>query len=132
MAVEKNGGDSQQAPLPPKLEKPDNWRTQLLVGLVMAVAIVIAAFALTGAGWGSFCLGLVAFESWTLINKYRQDSISETLWEYAKRPLVPMLFGITLGWGAGSGYLGDPQTVGRAFAIGLLFGHFFFTPYRED
>lgn len=112
--------------------KPENWRTLLFVGSIIAIAIVVAAYALTGPRWGTFCLVIALYEAWTLVNSYREDTISEAIWQYAKRPLVPLLFGITLGWGAGSGYLGDPQTVGRAFAIGLLFGHFFFTPQQAD
>lgn len=108
------------------MARPDNWRTLLLVGAVMGLGIAITAFALTGPMWGSACLALAIYEGWTLINNYREDTISEAIWILAARPMVPLLFGITAGWAAGSGYLGDPTTVGRAFAIGFLYGHFFF------
>lgn len=109
-------------------QRPDNWRTLLLVGTIMAFAIIAAAFALTGPRWGTFCLAIALYEGWTLVNAYRDDTISEAIWLLARRPITVLLFGIAMGWGAGSGYLGDPRTVGRAFAIGLLYGHFFFTP----
>lgn len=104
----------------------DNWRTKVFVGSIIAVGIIATAYALTGLWWGTFCLALGLYEGWTLVNKYREDTISETIWEYSKRPMVVVLFGIALGWAAGSGYLGDPRVVGRAFAIGFLYGHFFF------
>jgi hypothetical protein len=105
---------------------PQRKWTKAFVGLVLLVAIVGAAFALTNAMWGIFCAVLAVFEGWTLVNRYREDTISETIWEWAARPMIPCLFGIAFGWGAGSGYLGDPVTSGRNFAIGFLFGHFFF------
>jgi len=110
-------------------ERPDNWRTLLLVGAVIAVAIIIAAYALTGPRWGTFCLVLALYEGWTLINQYREDTISEAVWILARRPLTGLLFGVAVGWGAGSGYLGDPVVVGRAFAIGMVFGHFFWQQF---
>jgi hypothetical protein len=102
----------------------------LVVGGVLGVSIVLTAFALTGPYWGTFCLLLAAWEGWTLVNRYRADTISETVWEFAARPMFVLLFGIAFGWAAGSGYLGESRVVGRAFAIGFLYGHFFFQAVR--
>ncbi len=111
--------------------RPDNWRTQVFVGAIIGVAIVATAFVLTGPSWGMFCLALATFEGWTLINNYREDTISEVIWGFARRPMVPHIFGIAFGIAAGTGYLGNVQEVCRAFAIGFLFGHFFFNKYEE-
>jgi hypothetical protein len=111
-----------------KPERPDNWRTILLVGAVIATGIIYAAFALTGPRWGMFCLFLALYEGWTLLNAYKEDTISEAVWILARRPITVLLFGIAFGIAGGSGYLGSPVVVLRAFAIGLLYGHFFFTP----
>lgn len=115
-----------------KPERPDNWRTMLVVCALIGAAIVAAAFILTGWRWGTFCLFLSAWEGWTLVNKYQDDTISEAIWILAKRPITVLLFGLFFGIGAGTGYLGDTATVLRAFAIGLLYGHFFFTPVTSE
>lgn len=112
-------------------ERPDNWRTMLLVEGIIGLAIVGAAYLLTGPRWGTFCLGLALWEGWTLANKYKEDTISEAIWLLAKRPITVLLFGLAMGIAAGSGYLGDPTIVLRGFAIGLLYGHFFFTPVQD-
>lgn len=111
-----------------KPEKPENWRTLVLVGGFITVLIVLFSFAVLGKYWGTFALAVAIFEGWTLVNKYKEDTISEAFWFFASRPIVPLLFGILIGIGIGSGYMGEPRVVARAFAIGLLYGHFFFTP----
>jgi len=113
-------------------ERPDNWRTLLLVGAIIAVGIVFAAFVLTGWRWGLFCLFIAGYEGWTLVNKYKEDTISEAIWLLARRPITVLLFGLVAGIAGGSGYLGEPRVVLRAFAIGLLYGHFFFTPVQPE
>ena len=106
-------------------DRPENWRTLLLVGGIMAVGIVLAAYVLTGPRWGTALLFLASYEAWSLVNSYRDDTISEAIWIYASRPLVPLLFGLGAGVGIGTGYLGDRVDVARGFAIGMCVGHFF-------
>jgi hypothetical protein len=106
--------------------EPQRKITRLVVGGILAAGLIGASFALTGWRWGLFCTGVALYEGWTLVNRYKEDTISETIWELSARPLIPLLFGLLTGWAAGSGYLGDPQVVGRAIAIGFLLGHFFF------
>jgi len=53
------------------------------------------------------------------------------IWEFSGRPMIPHLFGIAFGIAAGTGYLGDMQTTCVGFAIGFLFGHFFFGKYES-
>lgn len=109
-------------------KRPDNWRTLLFVGSLMTAGIIFAIFELTGWRWGLFCLILALYEGWTLINQYKEDTISEAVWILARRPITVLLFGLAMGIAGGTGYLGEPRVVLRAFAIGLLYGHFFFTP----
>lgn len=45
---------------------------------------------------------LLLYEGWTLINGTPNDTISESIWRLADRPLVPFLFGFLMGhffWG---------------------------------
>jgi len=111
-----------------KPTRPDNWRTLMLVGGIIAAAIIVAAYILTGVHWGTFYLFIAMYKGWTLINKYKDDTISEAVWILARRPITVLLFGLGMGIAGGSGYLGEPRVVLRSFAIGLLYGHFFFTP----
>ena len=106
--------------------RPENWITLLVVGGVIAIGIIWTAFVLTGPKWGFFCMAVAIFEGWTLVNNRKGDTISEALWEYAHRPLIPMLGGVVIGFATGSGYLGDPETVLRALVIGGLASHFWF------
>lgn len=113
-------------------ERPDNWRTLLLVGGIMAIGIIFAGYAFLGARWGTFALFLCGWEGWTLLNKYKEDTISEAIWILARRPITVLLFALGFGVPAGAGYFGDMNTICRGFAIGLLYGHFFFTPVQPE
>lgn len=43
-------------------------------------------------------VGLLLYEGWTLINKRKGDTISESIWGSMKRhPLVPFGFGMLMG-----------------------------------
>lgn len=110
--------------------RPDNWRTLLLVGALIGFVVVAFAYAVLGPQWGTFCLLLAAYEGWTLVNAYREDTISEAVWFFAKRPLVPHILGLLVGIACASGYLGEPRTALRCYAIGMVGGHFFFS--REE
>lgn len=110
-----------------KPDLPDNWRTLVVVGALIGIVLIYAAFVLFGRNWGWFCVGLALYESWTLINKYREDTISEAIWYYNSRPLVPWIGGFLVGVAVASGYLGDPHTAARCVAIGMLCGHFWFS-----
>jgi hypothetical protein len=109
---------------------PQRTVSKIVVGSILGLAIIVTAFALLGLWWGLFACALACYEAWTLVNQYREDTISETIWEFAARPMIPLLFGIAVGWAAGSGYMGPPRVVGRAFAVGFLYGHFFFQAFR--
>lgn len=56
---------------------------------------------------GGAAVLLLAYEAWTLLNKKKGDTISESVWRAtSRRPLVP-------------------------FAFGMLMGHFFFNKVEE-
>lgn len=109
------------------LNKIPQGPTKFVVGGLIGAALAVAMFALVGWKWGLFCTALLVYEAWTFFNKYENDTISEILWFFVKRPLVPLLFGLAAGWGIESGFI--PVTkdgVWTTFAIGFLYGHFFF------
>lgn len=103
------------------------WRTDVLVGGLVGAGLVLVAFRLTGWTGGAILSALLAYEGWTLINDYPEDTISETLWRFAKRPMVPWLFGLGTGWGIQAGWVRDPWI---SLTIGFLSGHFFFQKHE--
>src|SRR3989304_7295968 len=65
-------------------------------------SIVLALLLLTFGGvmwtlldpvWFAFCAALLLLESWTLVNSYAGDTISEVVWQLNARPVVPFAFG---------------------------------------
>jgi hypothetical protein len=97
--------------------------TRLVVGALIGVAL--AAVALEVAGWklGALLLALLIYEGWTLVNSYPNDTISEIIWTFAKRPMVPFIFGAGTAWAIQSGTVTNPWLI---VAVGFLMGHFFF------
>lgn len=102
--------------------------TKIVVGGAIGAAMVVAIFSLVGWRWGLGLSALLAYEAWTFFNRYKYDTISDVIWEFAKRPLVPMLFGLGIGWALATRFITDPYV---AWAIGFLFGHFFFQRHEE-
>ncbi len=107
--------------------------TKLVVGGAIGVALLAAAFTLAGLKWGFVLCVLLAYEGWTLVNKYPNDTISEIVWTFAKRPMVPWVFGVASGWAISSGFI--PATKDGLFLCAALFflqGHFFFQRFEGD
>jgi hypothetical protein len=105
------------------------FRRSLAVwGLIMGSALIAVAFKLTPPllAWG-LC-ALLAIEAYTIIDEYKGNTLSEAMWWLARRPLVPLLFGIALGWGLGAGVLVSPYL---GVMVGLLYGHFFWQAQQE-
>jgi len=46
--------------------------------------------------WFAFCAALLLLESWTLVNRYAGDTISEVVWYLNARPVVPFAFGLAV------------------------------------
>lgn len=65
---------------------------------------------------------LLAVEAWLLWNRYADDTLSESQWAIATRPLVPWLFGIATGWAIATGLLINPWLV---LSAGAVQAHFF-------
>ena len=101
--------------------------TYYVVGGIIGAVLMIVAFSV--AGWkAGIALSLVlAYEGWTLVNKYKNDTISEIIWEWAERPMVPWIFGVGCGWALATGFVSDPYLIGAIF---FLMGHFFFQAHR--
>ena len=98
----------------------------IVVGTLLSTFLYIM-WTLLDPAWFWFCAALLAFETWTLVNEYAGDTISEVVWALNKRPVVPFAFGL-----AAASLLSDviPHTgkgVWVAFLMGGLFGHFFFS-----
>lgn len=102
--------------------------TQLVVGGVIGAALVAAAWYIVGWPWFLAVAALLAYEGWTLVNRFPNDTISEIIWGFARRPMVPFMFGAAFGWGLTSGFLGNLWLVA---ALGFLMGHFFFQRHEE-
>lgn len=97
--------------------------TQIVVGAIIGTALLVVAFNIAGL-WGGLALAaLLAYEGWTLVNKFPNDTISEIIWGFAERPMVPFIFGAAYAWAIESKNLDNPWLIA---AFGFLLGHFFF------
>lgn len=95
-----------------------------VVGAIMGAGLLWATFQLVGWKWGAALSLLLLYEGWTLVNNYRDDTLSESIWRFAKRPMVPWLFGLGTGYALGAQVLTDGVLM---LGIGFLSGHFFFS-----
>ncbi len=112
--------------------------TQKVVLGAMGLIILVVAWALTPWWAASIITIILAYEAWTLVNQYENDTISEILWGLSKRPIVPWLFGVGTGWLIESNVLFDgaepDPTTKRALwlmlSLGFLQGHFWFQQHK--
>jgi hypothetical protein len=103
--------------------------TQVVVGGTLGVILVVAAYLLAGPVWGTVITLLVAWEFWTLRNKWPGDTISEIIRKWARAGMfVPLGFGLMTGWAVESGSLGSRWLI---LVAGILLGHWFW-PMGED
>jgi hypothetical protein len=102
--------------------------TYIVVGGTIGVALGIVAFSVAGWKAGLLLSAYLAYEAWTFFNKYKNDTISEVVWEFAERPLVPWMFGVGTGWAIQSGFISDPWLIGSLL---FLQGHFFFQAHKK-
>jgi hypothetical protein len=101
---------------------PGIRRTNLVVGLVLGAALLATTFYLAGPKVGAVLSALLLYEGYTLVDVYAANTISESIWRLASRPLLPLVFGLGIGWGVTAGVLTEPWLV---LAAGILLGHFF-------
>lgn len=97
--------------------------TKYVVTGLIGLALCAVFFAIMDWRASLLCSVLLAYEAWTLVNKYPNDTISDILWILSERPMVPWLFGVGSGWAIGTGYLTNPWLIAGLF---FLQGHFFF------
>lgn len=97
--------------------------TQLVVGGLIGLALLVVAWNILPWQYFLIAAGALLYEAWTLINQFPNDTISEILWEFSDRPMVPWIFGVATGWALATGFLSDPYLV---CAVGFLQGHFWF------
>lgn len=102
--------------------------TYLVVGGAIGAALIAVAWFIIGWPWFLVAVAALLYEGWTLINKYPGDTISEIIWKFAERPMIPFLFGAAFGWGITSGFLGNLWLVA---ALAFLMGHFFFQRHED-
>lgn len=103
--------------------------TFLVVGGLIGAALIATAFAVAGLKGGLILTALLVYEGWTLVNSYANDTISEVIWIFAERPMVPFIFGVGCGWAVTSGFITNPWLLG---SIMFLMGHFFFQRYQKE
>ncbi len=101
--------------------------TWLVVGGVIGAALIAFLWLVLSPWWAIGASILLAYEGWTLKNKYEHDTISEVVWVLAKRPMVPFIFGAGVVALICHGVI-QPTVSGLyvAIAVGFLMGHFFF------
>jgi hypothetical protein len=101
---------------------PGQRRTNLVVGAVLGLLLLGVTFYLAGVKVGAFLSALLLYEGFTLVDRYQANTISESIWRAASRPLLPLVFGLGFGWAVTSGTLQEPWLI---LAFGILLGHFF-------
>lgn len=104
--------------------KSPTWK---VVPAVIGIGLLVFMWLILDWRWFVGLSLLLAYEAWTLVNRYANDTISEVVWQLVKRPLVPFLLG-----GACVGLVSHgvirPTVEGLyvALAVGVLMGHFVF------
>lgn len=105
-------------------ENPGTRISDLIVSTIVGAFLMYVFWIILP--WKSFrwaAAGLLAYEGWTLINHWMNDTLSESVARLDKKqPLVRLVAGIAIGWGFGLDYI-DPLST----CIGILTGHFFFS-----
>lgn len=101
--------------------------TQVVVGGLIGAALVAVMFLILDWQWALGLAMVLAYEGWTLVNKYPNDTISEIIWELSNRPMVPFIFGAGFVALIAHGVI-KPTVAGLyvAGSVGFLMGHFFF------
>lgn len=100
--------------------------TKIIVGAFIGSGLVWAFYRILDVEWFLVALLLLAVEVWSFFNPYEHDTISEVVWGLSERPLVPLLFGVALGWAITSGFI--PVTIEGLWIsvfLGTIMGHFF-------
>ena len=111
---------------PPPLDR--GFRRSLAVwGLIIGGGLLYAINSWVPDKRAMFAfLAILLYEAYTLVDASKGNTLSEAMWYLARRPLVPLLFGVAMGMAIGGGVI-DPFSA----AIGIIYGHFFWQAYTE-
>ncbi len=98
--------------------------TNLVVFGGLALSCILGAFYLVGVYWGILVSLILAYEFYTFINPFPQDTLSEVIVQVSEEhPYLPVLICLALGYAIGKGVFGDPEDVLRGVVLGALVGH---------
>lgn len=110
--------------------------SNIVVGGLMGLGFIGLAFWLAGLVGGSVLCIFLLYEGWTLLNKFPEDTLSESVWRLSDRPMVPFVFGVTDGLWTYHVFLINPMINAKQAllwgAMQFLFGHFFFQAKKEE
>lgn len=103
-------------------EGPSRFVVPGLLGLAFSGVV----YFLVGWKWFLFLGGLLVYEAWTGLNKYANDTISETIWALSKRPLIPFALGAMCCQLLNHIIPPSGEGLWISFMLGVLMGHFVF------
>lgn len=101
--------------------------TQLVVGALLGAGFITLIYTLTGPYYGTGFTLLLLYEGYTIANRCPNDTISEIIWALSEWTLVPLTFGLLVGYAYWSKMIEKPAL---SFAVLYLMGHFFGAPRR--
>ncbi len=98
--------------------------TDVVVSGIAIVAVLILAWGVLPWLWlRGVSIVLLAWEVWTLVNRFRDDTITQaTIRVSHDFPLLVLGAGVGLGYGIAKGYLDL-----LSLSLGILAGHFWFS-----
>lgn len=106
--------------------------TKAFLGAAGLVGILAVLYWLLPLWWFAVAAVFLCWEFWTIFNKYPNDTISEIIWRYRKRTVMPLGIGLAIGGAVQAGVFGPPEACWRTLLIGGLLAHFFFIPEKEE
>jgi ABC-type Na+ efflux pump permease subunit len=96
--------------------------SKVLVGAVIGLCIMVYAVLVFGVVGGLTCTVFAVYEGWTLVNRYENDTITETVQSFAAQTaMVPLIFGVAFSDLMHRGLINE----WGAAVIAFLLGHFF-------
>ena len=106
--------------------------SDLIVGGTIGAGLLYLIWSIVGFQAATAFTIYLIYEAYTIINSFPEDTLSESIWRLAARPLVPWLFGAATMYAIMAGHFGpDIRAALLAVGIGFLEGHFFFQSYKS-
>jgi len=102
--------------------------SEIIVGSTVGAFFLYISWMVLPLAWLRWVgAAMLAYEGWTLINRWTDDTLSEALVRLDERqPLIRLTFGIAVGWAWGLKMLDPLSTI-----VGLLLGHWFFRMHPQ-